>query len=806
MSTFNEIEMTTPYGDTDNVLELNIDASSDAYILQNVIKLPSTYTFSIWYRTEIDSQITFNVLGGSETVDSTTSWNKFIKTVTVETLDETSIYIMPSVGVNSYFYEGYLAEGITDTSWLPAPEDIEGEIGSVRSELVQTADSILARVSASDGRISTLETNLEGIMGRVEDAEGNITQLQQTSEEISLKVGNAEKMAIESKVLSVNLSIETMTVATDTDGNNGSYSNCKTSISVMYGIEDVTSDVSITCAPSDGIEYSINLQDKTCSITNMTYDNGYMDISASYIVTIDGVEKTLIDTSRFSVSKSKQGNVGATGESISIISVTPEYYLSTSETEVVGGSWTETPPVKTSTTYIWKREHTVFDNNTEAYSSAVLDASLNKLFEVTAELTVSQEAITAEIKDAKGSSTTLKARLEGIDSAVVNAENNAVSLINQRSNAIETKVLLKKDIDLTMVRYVRDWLNGNSVNTRNHWMNCEINGSNVNYASGIMPAGYCNFDSPTVTTVINPSYYTDSSFITADERDLEKYSSIEYSGWCCLEIDLGEVIPIDFIKVWHYYADGRSYNHKLQISQDGNKWYTLYDSEIQGQYVETSSGKPYILNDAYVTDAFSQIRQDMKGINLTVTDTKDAVNDWDSAVERLQDSIDDNSSEISDIKEKDVARDGLLSDLKGQYTNISEELGQIKSTVQTINDDYAKKSEVTQTDEQWKVHLAKVGLYDGDDVEYQETNFTISEQGAILDNGKGQEIRMVANDEANGLFGYYNGNVIFKVTQDLTMTERILVNNGADFTTIKYVPRKYNGVGCLMHVKSGGTS
>ena len=196
----------------------------------------------------------------------------------------------------------------------------------------------------------------------------------------------------------------------------------------------------------------------------------------------------------------------------------------------------------------------------------------------------------------------------------------------------------------------------------------------------------------------------------------------------------------------------------------------------------------------------------MKGINLTVTDTKDAVNDWDSAVERLQDSIDDNSSEISDIKEKDVARDGLLSDLKGQYTNISEELGQIKSTVQTINDDYAKKSEVTQTDEQWKVHLAKVGLYDGDDVEYQETNFTISEQGAILDNGKGQEIRMVANDEANGLFGYYNGNVIFKVTQDLTMTERILVNNGADFTTIKYVPRKYNGVGCLIHVKSGGTS
>ena len=192
MSTFNEIEMTTPYGDTDNVLELNIDSSSDAYVLQDVIKFSSTYTFSIWYRTESDSQITFNVLGESEIVNSTTSWNKFVKTVTVETLYETSIYIIPSVGVNSYFYEGYLVEGITDTSWLPAPEDIEGKIGSVRSELVQTADSILARVSASDGRISTLETNLEGITGRVEDAEGNISKVAQTVDGVTAEISDAK--------------------------------------------------------------------------------------------------------------------------------------------------------------------------------------------------------------------------------------------------------------------------------------------------------------------------------------------------------------------------------------------------------------------------------------------------------------------------------------------------------------------------------------------------------------------------------------------------------------------------------------
>lgn len=195
MSTFNEIEMTTPYGDTDNVLELNIDSSSDAYVLQDVIKLPSTYTFSIWYRTESDSQITFNVLGESEAVNSTTSWNKYVKTVTVETLDETSIYIIPSVGVNSYFYEGYLTEGITDTSWLPAPEDIEGEIGSVRSELRQTAESILLKVSASDGRITTLTEDINGIKGEVENARGDKTSLSLKIQSIESSVVNAETNA-----------------------------------------------------------------------------------------------------------------------------------------------------------------------------------------------------------------------------------------------------------------------------------------------------------------------------------------------------------------------------------------------------------------------------------------------------------------------------------------------------------------------------------------------------------------------------------------------------------------------------------
>ena len=228
MSTFNEIEITTPYGDTDNVLELNIDSSSDAYVLQNVIKLPSTYTFSIWYRTESDSQITFNVLGESEIVDSTTSWNKFVKTVTVETLDETNIYIMPSVGVNSYFYEGYLVEGITDTSWTPAPEDVEQSITNVSSQYTQLADKfnwiVKSGTSSSDFTITDRMISLTSSALNI-DALTTFKNSAENGTETVINGGAIKSETITTDKLSANV-ITTAKLATDAiKSTNYSYSS-----------------------------------------------------------------------------------------------------------------------------------------------------------------------------------------------------------------------------------------------------------------------------------------------------------------------------------------------------------------------------------------------------------------------------------------------------------------------------------------------------------------------------------------------------------------------------------------------------
>ena len=65
-----------------------------------------------------------------------------------------------------------------------------------------------------------------------------------------------------------------------------------------------------------------------------------------------------------------------------IKSVKPEYYLSTSKTEVIGGTWQDTQPQKTADTWIWQRYKTTFTDESVGYSDAIRDDVLNGLVEI----------------------------------------------------------------------------------------------------------------------------------------------------------------------------------------------------------------------------------------------------------------------------------------------------------------------------------------------------------------------------------------------------------------------------------------
>lgn len=68
------------------------------------------------------------------------------------------------------------------------------------------------------------------------------------------------------------------------------------------------------------------------------------------------------------------GTSGETGKGIS--NITPEYYLSTSKTELVGGSWSSTPPAWENNKYIWTRNKIEWNNpSSVTYTTPICDSS-----------------------------------------------------------------------------------------------------------------------------------------------------------------------------------------------------------------------------------------------------------------------------------------------------------------------------------------------------------------------------------------------------------------------------------------------
>ena len=76
------------------------------------------------------------------------------------------------------------------------------------------------------------------------------------------------------------------------------------------------------------------------------------------------------------------------------------------------------------------------------------------------------------------------------------------------------------------------------------------------------------------------------------DRDTNNYVGLDSNDRCYMEIDLEEKIPINQLGVFHYYKDNRTYHDtETQVSEDGNNWITIFDSNNAGEYTETSEGK-----------------------------------------------------------------------------------------------------------------------------------------------------------------------------------------------------------------------
>jgi hypothetical protein len=93
-------------------------------------------------------------------------------------------------------------------------------------------------------------------------------------------------------------------IPTDSAGNNGSYSGSATTMTIYSGATDDSSKWTVSAAASSGVTGT--LSGKTYTVTNMTTDTGYVDLTASRSG-YTSIKK------RFNLAKSKQGSEGDKG-------------------------------------------------------------------------------------------------------------------------------------------------------------------------------------------------------------------------------------------------------------------------------------------------------------------------------------------------------------------------------------------------------------------------------------------------------------------------------------------------------------
>ena len=146
------------------------------------------------------------------------------------------------------------------------------------------------------------------------------------------------------------------------------------------------------------------------------------------------------------------------------------------------------------------------------------------------------------------------------------------------------------------IRYVREWLNGSTSNGGNHWVEIQVFNTSGTNISNNKTVTTSHSSTTNISYVVDNSYGNSNYWYGFDPDP-------ETGGW--VMIDLGGEHSVNQIKTWHYYSDNRKYHDiKLEISEDGDTWYTLFDSNIHGEYTETSSGYTHTFGNKYLQPIF----------------------------------------------------------------------------------------------------------------------------------------------------------------------------------------------------------
>lgn len=166
--------------------------------------------------------------------------------------------------------------------------------------------------------------------------------------------GKIDNATAQIRLLTMQLSNDMCSVATEADGTGGDYSECYTEVMLLIGTTDITDSdkAQYTVNPSAGVDGSWDLTRKRYTVRDMSEDNGSVTITATYAgITVSKV---------FSVSKAKAGEPGTNGDSVESIT---EYYAVSSSNTIAPGQWYPNPPQMTEENrYLWNYETFIYSD------------------------------------------------------------------------------------------------------------------------------------------------------------------------------------------------------------------------------------------------------------------------------------------------------------------------------------------------------------------------------------------------------------------------------------------------------------
>ena len=153
----------------------------------------------------------------------------------------------------------------------------------------QNGDILTCVVARGDGA-SYVETDWQKLNKYTDDETAN----------------KALEEARKSRAMIINLDNDYQAITTDYKGEYTSFPECHTTAQVLYGHTDISNDCTYNVQKSGGVVGSWNSSTHTYTVTALTTDVGWVDITANYL-------NTYSVTKRFDIAKLKGGIPGETG-------------------------------------------------------------------------------------------------------------------------------------------------------------------------------------------------------------------------------------------------------------------------------------------------------------------------------------------------------------------------------------------------------------------------------------------------------------------------------------------------------------